>query len=400
MALLLEHDPATADQLLAAIPVPTRSAPSLSAAAAYLRDDTSEDVLVLGPSVDLDSALRLAAEQRSSRPVLGVVLVRSRVDSAVLRDAMRVGVREVVRSDELAALSEAVTRSLQLSRALRGQGDEQPSASSAAHGTVVTVFASKGGVGKTTLATNLAVAAAARGGRRVCLVDLDLAFGDVALTMQLTPARTLADAVGLSRLDETAVRSLVTSYGRGLDVLAAPVDPGASERIPVPLVADLLQLLKGMYDVVVVDSPPAFSEHTLAAFDNTDTFVLVATLDIASVKNLKLAMETLDLLAYPRERRHVVLNRSDADVGLTATDVEKAVGAPIRLQVPSSRAVPLSVNRGIPLVVDAPGHPASTAIVGFMDRLVGPGPQAATGQHAAQGGLLSRLRRTSPAASR
>ena len=381
MAVLLEHDPAAADGLAATIPVRVRLVPTPDAAAAALLEDVTEDLLVLGPSLDLPTALQLAADQLRRRPTLGIVLVRSRVDSTVLREAMRAGVREVVRPDEAAALTEAVMSSLQLSQALRGQPAPAPAPARSSHGQIVTVFASKGGVGKTTVATNLAVA-----------------FGDVAITLQLTPTRTLGEAVGLSRLDETAVRSLITPYGHGLDVLAAPVDPGTSESISAGLVSDLLGLLKGMYDVVVVDSPPAFSEQVLAAFDITDQLVLLATLDIPSVKNLKLTMETLDLLGWARDRRHVVLNRSDSQVGLTVADVERTLGTPIAMQVPSSRAVPSSINRGLPIVTDAPNHPVSSALTRLSASLLPTSGEAVPGRHGERG-LLSRLARRRPAAA-
>src|SRR5206468_2942367 len=99
-------------------------------------------------------------------------------------------------------------------------------------GRVVTVFAGKGGCGKSTMSTNLAVALAAGGARRVCLVDLDLSFGDVAIMMQLHPERSLVDAVPMAgRLDETAIRSLLTSYGPGIDALLAPASPADGELV-------------------------------------------------------------------------------------------------------------------------------------------------------------------------
>jgi pilus assembly protein CpaE len=231
------------------------------------------------------------------------------------------------------------------------------------------VFSAKGGCGKTTLATNLAVALADGGRRQVCLVDLDLSFGDVAIAMQLFPAHTIADAVPLaSDLDKAGVSGLLTPHSPGLTTLVAPVEPGSAENIPASLVSDLLTILRQMFDFVVIDSPPAFTDHVLAAFDQSDYIALIATLDIPALKNLKLTLETMDLLSYPRDRYRVVLNRADSKVGLSLTEVEKTLGAPIMAEIPSSRDVPASINRGVPIVLDNHNHPVSVAIKAFAER--------------------------------
>ena len=368
MTVLFETDPTVATVLRPAAGADTQLVDSITDLRRQLEVPGVHDLVVLGPGVDELTALEIAAAYRLSHPSLGVVLVRRRVDSAVLRDAMRAGVREVVKADDLAALGEACQRSRELSTAFTaGQADTDGPPVTV--GQLVTVFAAKGGCGKTTMATNLAVALVGAG-RRVCLVDLDLAFGDVAIALQLFPSRTIADAVGLTRLDETAVRSLVTPHGSGLDTIVAPIEPGRAESVSGPLVRDLLAVLKGMYDVVVVDSPPAFTDPVLAAFDLSEHFVLLATLDIPAVKNLKLTLETLELLSYPPERYHVALNRSDAKVGLSVADVEKTLRTAIAVQVPSSRAVPTCINRGVVIVLDQPGHPVSVAIRRFAETIL------------------------------
>ncbi len=364
MAILLETDETAAVALQSAIGPDTTTVDSMAVVYDRLQADAHVDLVVVGPDVEARLALDLAAAQRVSRPTLGVVLLRRRVHSAILRDAMVAGVREVVPSSDLAALSDACQRSRTLSELVRGGQDE---GSGRTAGQIVTVFSAKGGCGKTTMSTNLAVALAQTPGRRVCLLDLDLAFGDVAIALQQTPNRTVADATGLSTLDEVAVKSLVTPHSSGVDTLLAPAEPGTSEGISGALVSDLLKVLRSSYDVVVVDTPPALNEHVLAAFDQTDHFVLLATLDIPALKNLKLTLETLDVLRYPRERWHVVLNRSDAKVGLTVKDVQSTLRTEIAALVPSSRAVPASVNRGVPLVLDEPAHPVSVAIRQFAE---------------------------------
>lgn len=393
MPILLSLGP-TEDKMLSSVIGPdTRFVTGLPALRRAVQESPDEDLVVIGPDVDFEDAAAFSVAERVSRPDLGVVLVRRRVDSTILRAALRAGLRDVVKADDLAALTDACRSSQELSRQVRieeGRGDSTPG--QATGGQVVTVFSAKGGCGKTFASTNIA-ASLAKEGRRVCLLDLDLAFGDVGIALQLFPSRTIADALGMTGgLDASAVQSLVTTHSSGLDTILAPVEPGTAESISAGLVADLVGVLRRMYDVVVVDSPPALADHVLATFDLTDQFVLIATLDIAALKNLKLTLETLTALGYQRDRWHVVLNRSDSQVGLSVADVEKSLSTRIACQIPSSRAVPSSVNRGVPLILDQPGHPVSQSITRFVGEML-PLPQAAGARKRG----LARLRRMSVA---
>jgi pilus assembly protein CpaE len=324
--------------------------------------------------------------------------VRSRVDTGLLAEAMRAGVRDVVGERNIAGLHEAVRRTKGLAEAIRNQS---PGAvNGRPRGRIITVFSAKGGCGKTTLATNMAAALADRGRREVCLVDLDLAFGDVAIALQLFPAHTIADAVPLGEhADFGAVQALLTPHSPGLTTLVAPVEPGSGEGIPASLVSRLLQVLRDHFDYVIVDTPPAFDDHVLSAFDLSDVVALIATLDIPALKNLKLTLETMDLLNYPRDRWRIVLNRADSKVGLKIDEVEKSLRATISAQLPSSRDVPAAINRGVPIVLDDPRHPVSVAVKTFAEQYVanvhsGPGGTrpgaAATGERR---GLLRRRSR-------
>ena len=375
MTAIVDLDTTTAETLRSALGPESQVLPSLEALRRHLETQFAEDTVVLGPTVDVNAAMMLAESMRVTRPSLAVILVRRRVDTSILTDALRAGVFEVVEERDLAGLNTAVRRARELARQLRETvGETTLTDQSQTGGRLVTVFSAKGGCGKTTLATNLAAALADRGRRQVCLVDLDLAFGDVAIALQLFPAHTIADAVALAdSLDASAVASLLTPHSPGLTTLVAPIEPGTAESIPATLVAGVLALLKQQFDFVVVDTPPAFDDHVLAAFDQSDLVALLATLDIPALKNLKLTLETLDLLNYPRDRWRLVLNRADSKVGLALSEVEKTLHAPIAAQIPSSRDVPASINRGVPIVLDDPKHPVSVAIKNFAERNVAAG---------------------------
>lgn len=369
MTLLVESDPELAETLAFAAGGHVTTVEAIHEVTRCLEQDPSELLVVLGPHVEQSLAFGLAEDLRLNRPHVGVVLLRRRVDVVIMGHALRSGVREVVDPDDLTALGAACSRSLEISR--RHAGPAGASAEAAPEGRVVTVFSAKGGCGKTTVATNLAASLAGAGRAKVCIVDLDLAFGDVAIALQLVPARTMTDTSAMvGTMDEQGVRSLITPHSPGLDTLLAPTEPGQSERIDVKVVSELVRVLRRMYDFVVIDTPPAFSEHVLAAFDASDCYVLLATLDIPALKNLRLTLEMLDLLGYPQASWLVTLNRSDSKVGLGIDEVERTLRVPIAVQIPSSRAVPASVNRGVPLVLDEPAHPVSQAVGQLADIVV------------------------------
>lgn len=390
MTLLVEPDASLAETLSFALGEEVRHVESTVAAARDIDEHGGELLVVLGPGADLQPALDLAATWQLERPHIGVVLMRRRIDVHVLGQALRAGIREVVGADDLGALVAAARRSLEISRR-RLPGDTEAGASGS-EGKVITVFSAKGGCGKTTVATNLAGVVAA-GEKRVCVVDLDLEFGDVAIALQLVPGRTIVDAVPmLGTMDEHGVQSLVTSHGPYLDTVLAPVSPGQNARVDVKVVPELVRVLRRMYDVVVLDTPPAFTEHVLASFDVSDTYVLLATLDVPAVKNLKLSLETLEVLGYPRDRMTFVLNRADSEVGLEVEEVERVLRTDIAVRIPSSGDVPSAVNRGQLLVQEQPEHPVSRAIQEIaVHAHCAPGPAPVAGR--GRTGLRGLLRR-------
>jgi pilus assembly protein CpaE len=395
VTLLVEPDPAGAETLAFGIGGDVVVLEAAHEVTRRLEQDPSELLVVLGPGVDQSTALGLAEDLRLSRPHVGVVLLRRRVDVIVMGLALRAGVREVVDPDDLATLGAACARSLEISR--RHAGSVGSTSEMAPEGRVVTVFSAKGGCGKTTIATNLAASLADGGQSTVCLVDLDLAFGDVAIVLQLVPARTITDSVAMvGTMDEQGVRSLITPHSAGLDTVLAPTEPGQAERIDVKVVGEIIRVLRRMYDFVVIDTPPAFSEHVLAAFDASDCYVLLATLDIPALKNLRLTLEMLELLGYPQASWLVALNRSDSKVGLGIDEVERTLRVPIAVQIPSSRAVPASVNRGVPLVLDEPGHAVSQSIrqlATVVSERVGSATRTSHAAQPARRRTLSLLRR-------
>ncbi len=378
MPIIVESNPANAELFTSVTGPDSEVVGSLDELKRNLVDKGEEYAVVLGPGVDLEAAAALADTLRVTRPATSVILLRRRVDTSVLAEALRSGMREVVEERDLTGLGDAVKRARQVWRALSGAAGGATSGGST--GKLITVFSPKGGVGKTTLAVNLGIALAARDQRKVCLVDLDLGFGDIAITLQLFPARTIADAVGLELdLDFQSLEPLLTPHRDGIVALVAPVQPDAKDSIAPSLVSRILVILKQHFDYVIVDTSPAFDEHVLQAFDETDDLLLVATLDVPTLKNVKIAAETLDLLNFPKSRRRLILNRADDKVGLSPEKVESTLDMKIQASIPTSPEVANATNSGEPIMSSNPRHPVSLAVELLANEL---GGSAAEGIHA------------------
>jgi pilus assembly protein CpaE len=394
MPTIVERTPANAELYLSAVGAGSKVVASLDELKQQLASDPDEYAIVLGPAVDLEAAAALADTLRVTRPATSVILIRRRVDTTVLAEALRSGMREVVEERDFPGLTNAVRRACQVWEALNGPISSSQGSDA---GKLITVFSPKGGVGKTTIAVNLAIALADKGQNRVCLVDLDLGFGDVAITLQMFPARTIADAAHMeSGLDLTVLETLLTPHHDSLHALVAPVQPDAKDSIPPAVVGKVLRLLKTGFDYVVVDTSPSFDEHVLQAFDETDDILLVTTLDVPTLKNVKIAVETLDLLNFPIAKRRLVLNRGDEKVGLTPEKVESTLNMKLARSIPMSTQVANATNSGEPIMSTHPRHPVSQAIAALAaDLTVGAGSTSSPNEpkpHAAapRRGLLRR----------
>jgi pilus assembly protein CpaE len=243
---------------------------------------------------------------------------------------------------------------------------------------VLTVFSPKGGSGKTVLATNLA-AAAARSGVETLLIDLDLQFGDSALTLAVAPRATISDlAASAGDVNVDKLRAFVATDPRtGVNLLAAPRRPEESDVVGQNELAAILEAARNAYGVVVVDTGPLFDGAMLAALDHTDELLLVCNPEVTSLKNVRIGLETIDRLGFARERVSLVANRLGATGGVTRGDIEQALDTKIAYELPDDPAVPTAVNRALPVVVAEEGSSFARAVTELAGAVL-PGAQAAT----------------------
>jgi len=337
-------------------------------------------VAVLGPSCTAPETLGMIERTSNQFPYMATVLVVGELTTGLLQQALRSGVRDVLAlSGEDGALALAVQRvavSLDTARRVNPTpvagvaGD--PDVPMPVNGRVVSVFSTKGGAGKSVLATSLAVALAKRSELPVCLVDADLQFGDVAVMLKLTPTHTIVDAVSvLDRMDAAMLDSLLVIHSQsGLRVLPAPLEPAFADQVTAADMVAIIDVLRSFCAYVIVDTPAYFNDVVLGLVEASDEVLLLAGMDIPNIKNVKIGLQTLRLLDTPMEKLHLVLNRANSKVKLEVGEVEKTLGIKADALIPSDIAVPLSVNKGEPVVLYAPKSSVAKAIEDLADQIL------------------------------
>jgi pilus assembly protein CpaE len=297
-----------------------------------------------------------------------------------LRRSMLAGAREFLvkpfSSDELtASIRQVHVREREKQDRMAAVPGSRAPAPAREPGRVVAVFSPKGGVGRTTIAVNLAVAAAAEPDVNVALVDGSLQFGDVGVLLNLNPKnKSIADAVPELEAgsDGEGVESFLIAHSAGTKVLLAPPSPEMAELVTPAALRQVLDALRARHDLVVVDCSAAFTDSTLALLDVADVILTVLTLEITSIKNIRLFLEVADQLGYPPDRIQLVLNRSDSALGIRVADVEHSIGRKVDHTVVSDgRSVVYALNRGVPFVSSNREAQVSQDIIRLAQSLLG-----------------------------
>jgi pilus assembly protein CpaE len=313
--------------------------------------ESNADVLVVACKEQPEAALALVHWWAVNRPARPVVVLCHPSPNGFVGRAFAAGADDLVvvqpgyevsteSSQELIfALEKAVARK------------STPSENGADLGAMICVLGPKGGIGKTLTCCNLGISLLEMG-KRVVLVDLDLQFGDLALSLGLTPQGTVHDlATAGGSLDAGKIDSYLATHPSGMRVLMAPTRPDQAASIKIEFLRDVYAVLRSTYDYVIVDTPPGFSPEVIASIDASSDICMVGMLDALSLKNTKLGLETLELMGYEMQRVRLVLNRADSSVGISHNDVLSILGRPPDVLVPSHRDVTRSVNEGTPIVL-------------------------------------------------
>ncbi len=371
--------------------------------------EVEPDVLVAGPPCRGQAALATLAGFHEALPASAIVLAFERPHVHV-RDLIWIGADAIVDPAAPDEVDVAVRRSLDLALARRSTEIVRevvrvvPAAAPAPvparqPGRVLTVCSATGGCGKTFYATNTASFLSRWSGGRVALVDLDLQFGEVTTALQLRVKHTISDAL---TDDDTELRDhigeLVTRHDTGVDVLAAPRQPGEADRVTPAEITRVIEALRERYDYVVIDTPTGLGEPVLAAMDLSEKLFLLASLDLPSVRNLRLFLQTLERLEIPDETVSLVLNKAQKGLGVEVDEVQRVFHGGFHSVLPFATEVPRSVNRGTPVIDSDPEADVSRLLCEGLVDLLDESARAAF--HAAlaersPGSLLGRILRRS-----
>ncbi len=296
-------------------------------------------------------------------PMSTVVILSVQGEQEYLREAMAAGARNyLVKPFSVDELLNTIrkTYDLESQRRARIMPIITPQRKS---GRIVTVFSTKGGVGKTTIATNLAAELSKKPNRSVVLVDLDLQFGDIAIMLDTMPVRTIADIAREEEVDSEIVEACLFTHGTGIRVLPSPLRPEQAETVTARHVEAILGLLAESFDFVVIDLPQGLGDVSLTAMDAADTILLITSLELPAIKNASICLEIMNDLGYDDDKVKLVVNRSSHEIGVDIGEMEKTLKRTVDVHIPSDgRLVVQSVNKGVPFVMSNPSAKVSLAI--------------------------------------
>lgn len=338
-------------------------------------------MVLIGPSYSDDEAMEQVRALHNQDPSLVLMLVADEVTADLLRKSMRAGVSDVLEAPLDEAKIEAAIEQFAHDVLHRRTSTPAPTSPDPATprdtGRIVTVTSAKGGSGKTVLATNISLVLNRLPDTKVCLVDADLQFGDVCLVLQLEPRFTMVNAAHeLHHLDAELLDSLLTEHPSGLKVLAAPLEPAFADDITTAGLMQMLDVLKETYDYIIVDTAAMLDELILSLIEKSDDILMLVDMDLPSVKNAKLALETLRLLKFSTADVQLVMNRSNSKAKLDNKEIEGALKMHIAASIPSDAVVAASVNEGRPVVETDPKSKVAKGFESVAELIAGEIPEA------------------------
>jgi pilus assembly protein CpaE len=331
----------------------------------------ASDVVIVACSPESEQVLPFIREASRQYPERPIIVLSGPSANGFVTHAFESGADDLVMAspeEETHAVAGQLRFAVEKAVARRTGG---ATAGATTLASLICVLGPKGGIGKTLTSANLAVGLALAG-RRVVIVDLDLQFGDVGLSLGLVPTRTIFDLVKSGgSLDGDKIESYLTPHSSGARVLMAPMRPDHASAVTIEFLRELYPLLRADNDFVIVDTPPGFAPEVIATIDSSTHICMVGMLDALSLKNTKLGLETLELMGYKRDSIRMVLNRADTNVGVTQEDVSAIIGRSPDVLVPSNRDVVRSVNEGAPIVQSRPRTEVAQSFRALADLYLG-----------------------------
>ncbi len=311
----------------------------------------------VGPAYKLNDIENLLTSYRSSLYFIKIILLVRGASAELLKKALKLNIHDVLEIPfSYSDMKEAIERA---GRSLLQEDKGETKTVSKR----ITVFGTKGGVGKSFISVNLAVGLIESLRKKVSIFDTNYQFGDIALMLNLNPKYSVYDILPvINELDPKVLHDFLTTHSSGLRVLPAPLDLSRGSGINSKVTMKILENLSQISDYTVVDTASYFSDDILDILRDTDYLCIVTSKDTPSIKNLKISLQILDQLKFPRENIYIILNRADSKVGITLEEIEQTIQRKVDIAIPSDRIVPISVNKGVPVILDAPRSSVAKSI--------------------------------------
>jgi pilus assembly protein CpaE len=340
--------------------------------AVFIVRESQPDVVLMDINMPVMDGIKATEEISMNVPETAVVIMSVQGEMEYLRKAMAAGARDFLNkpfsSDDLV---NTIMRAYDI-ESQRKRSSKVTRVKEEIKSKVISVFSTKGGVGKTTIASNLAVSLARASKKRVALVDLDLQFGDVAIMLNASIKNTISDLIKeINMLDSDMMEDYLVTHFSGVRILPAPVKPEYAEYVTSSHVEKTINTLKEYYHYIIVDNSASFHETALAALDISDRILLVSTLDLPTIKNVKAGLDVMETLRYPKEKINIVVNKASEQFGIKYKDFENTLKHQIWGFIPEdSQTVITSANKGFPFVMTRAETKVAKAILSIANEIL------------------------------
>ncbi len=333
-----------------------------------LAEETRPDLVLAAVGEPVSRGVQTITALRAALPDVPVIAYSASVELSVVRQVMHSGAKDLLsapvrQADLLAAID----------LALKGRDiADQPGAAPAAAGTVITVFGAKGGIGKTTITTNIAAAIAKAGNHSVLIVDLDTRFGDVAIMLDVEPHYTVAQlASRVDTLDRATFKSALVQHESGAYVLPAPKHPNEWRAVTAEEIRELVTFATRMFDYVILDTPGAFNDIVGVALEVAAQVLVVTSVDMASIKDTSFILDLMDSEAFSQDRQLLVVNHANGSSPMRTGDIERVLQRKVYWEIPHSQDMSLASQLGRPIVLARPRSKAAVNLSNLATKLTG-----------------------------
>lgn len=337
--------------------------------AASLAEETKPNLVLVAVEDPVSRAIQTIESVRSILPGVPVIAYSSTTDFAVVRQVMQAGIRDFLpqplKQGELLSAIEKAMKAV-------ADGDVEVPARVRSAGTVLTVFGAKGGIGKTTISTNLACAIVRDTQGSVLVIDLDTRFGDVAIMMDIEPNFTVSDlATAMPTIDRETFKSALVRHSSGVYILPAPRHPNDWKTVTADEVKEVIRYGARMFDYVILDTPGVFNDIVGMAIEVATQVLVVTSVDMASIKDTSLMLDLLEGESFPAERLFVTVNHANGANSIRASDIERVLHKDVFWEIPHDSEVSMATQVGTPVVLAKPKSLAGKSLAGLAGKITG-----------------------------